>query len=365
MIRFIAALALGILLSVSAFAQSSGITAGAIRWDAWYANTSSSLLAQQTLGASQYQSRAPVHCSAVSAVQITCPATQATMDAEIVAAVSGGLKYWAFVQYLGSSSLSSGWTLYQSSATKNNINWCWITNLGLMGSTGSYTAKNAAFVAQFGQSNYQKVTIASVVRPVLYILWSDTDLANSWGGSLSNVAAMITDLRAQTVAAGLGTPYIVIDRGVPSSAATDMTGVGADAISAYNSVVTPVLNGTFAQYDTGTRAFWTTMAGSAAHTVPIAMNGFFQTSRIAHPESFAFTLKPYIGINNVWAISTNAELVTHLAAAVTYINANPSVVDSKLLLIYAWNECDEGGCFMPTIGDPTGSKLAAIKSTIN
>jgi hypothetical protein len=35
-----------------------------------------------------------------------------------------------------------------------------------------------------------------------------------------------------------------------------------------------------------------------------------------------------------------------------------------VLLIYSWDECDEGGCLMPTHGDPTGRHLSAIASII-
>ncbi len=357
--------AIALLISTSAFAQS-GVIAGAIRWDAWYSNTGSALVGQQGLGPSIYQSRAPINCSAISNIQITCPANQATMDAEITAAVSGGLKFWAFDQYASSSSLTPAWNLYQSSSIKNNINWCWITGLSNMIASGSYTATNATYVTQFQQSNYQHVTIASVSRPVLFILWSDADVTGSFGGNIANVTAMITNLRSQAIAAGQGTPYIVIMRGVPATAVTDMTTVGADAISAYNPLTTVTLNGTYASLDTQTQTFWATMAAAGAPIVPDAINGFAAMPLIAHPNNFGGTLpKPYFGINNVYAISTNAQLVTHLQAAVSYINANPSIVPSKLLIIYAWTECEEGGCLTPTIGDPTGSKLAAIKSTIN
>lgn len=345
---------------------ASGVIAGAIRWDAWYSAGGNAALAQKALGPQVYQSRAPKNCSPVSTYQITCPSSQATMDAEIAAAVSGGLKYWAFDQYAPSSDLTTGWNLYQSSAHKADINWCWISNLSVMGSTGNFSAVNAAFVAQFLQTNYQKVTVTTAGRPVFYILWDNTNFASAWGGSYTNVAAAITDLRTQAVAAGLGSPYIVVMSGQAASAATINTNIGGDAITAYNALAAATVNGTFASLSTQTQAFWVAQQGTGAQIVPIAMNGFFQTPRISHPESFLGAgAVPYLGVNNVYAIATNAELITHLAAAVTYINSNPAVVPSTLMLIYSWNECDEGGCILPTIGDPTGAKLAAIKATIN
>jgi hypothetical protein len=356
-------LLLALLTAVPAYA-ASGITAGAIRWDAWYSGAGSALQAQYALGPSVWQSRAPINCSAASAFAITCAATQTAMDAEIAAAVSGGLKFWAFDQYASNSSLTPAWSLYQSSTHKNDINWCWISALSLMGSTGSFTSTNASFVAQFQQSNFQKVTVTTANRPVLFIAYSTADLASNWGNSLTNVAAMITDLRAQTVAAGLGTPYIVVFSGTPATAAAVVTAIGADAISSYNPPIPSTYAGTYAALDTSTQTYWATLAGASSQIVPIAINGWDPRPRRIRPEAFSGASKAFIGMNNYAAISTNTEFANHLQAAVTYINAHPTVVPSTLLLIYAWTECDEGGCITPTIGDPTGSKLSAIASVI-
>jgi hypothetical protein len=364
-------LILAALLLVTAQAHAaSGIIAGAIRWDAWYTPSANSLLAQNNLGPAAYQSRAPVHCVPTSTQSINCVGTQATMDAEITAAVSGGIKYWAFNQYAPSSSLTTGWNLYQSSALKNNVNWCWITSLGLLGQTGNFTSQITLLATQMQQINYQKVTIgATANRPVIYLIWTSGEFASNFGSSYTNVNAMFTALRAQVVAAGLGTPYIVVLGGAPTSAAAIVTSASLDAISSYTPTLTvhpPSLYPTFASLSTQAQSFWVSMAATGTPIVPIAITGLFVNPRVTRPSTLNSGQIPYIGLDTLYAISTNAELVTELSAAVTYITGNPSIVPSTLLLIYAWNECDEGGgALTPTIGDPTGSRLAAIKSTIN
>lgn len=345
---------------------ASGVIAGAIRFDAWYSAGGNALESQNSIGPVPYQQFAPINCPAISTQKVVCSGAQAVMDAEITAAVSGGLKYWAFDQFGVSSDLSTGFNLYQSSSLKNNINWCWISNLGQMGSTGSFSAQNAAFVAQFQQTNYQKVTVSTSSRPVFYILWSTANFASNWASSYANVAAAITDLRSEALAAGLGSPYVVVMSGVPATTATIMTNIGADAISAYNSTFSVALNGIFPSLDTQTQATWAAMTATGAPTVPIAMNGWNIIPRSARPEaSVDAQYLPYVGIMQRYAISTNAQLVTHLQAGVTYITGHSASVPSTLMLIYSWNECTEGGGILPTIGDPTGSKLAAIFSTIN
>lgn len=360
---------LAILVTVGQAQAASGIIAGAIRWDAWYNPTGNSLLAQNNLGPPVYQSRAPIHCARGSQT-INCVGTQAAMDAEITAAVSGGLKYWAFDQYDSGSSLTTGWNLYQSSTIKNQINWCWLTQLSDMGSTGSYTAQMNLLTAHMQQTNYQKVTVgATANRPVFYILWTSADFANFFGSNYANVAAMFTYLRAQVTAAGLGTPYIIIMVGSNvTTGATIVTNTGADAQSSYTTplpLFPPAINPTFPALDTLTQAFWVTEAAAGVPIVPNAMIGWLPTPRITRPSTLNAGQIPYIGVDELYSQATNAQLITHLAAAVAYINANSAIVPSKLLLIYSWTECDEGGCLTPTFGDPTGSKLTAIQSTIN
>lgn len=353
-------------LFISQAHAASGIIAGAIRFDAWYANSGNALESQNSMGPLPYQFRSPINCPAASTQKVVCSGAQSVMDAEIASAVSGGLKYWGFNQFSPTSALSAGFNLYQSSTHNADINWCWLSDLGFLGSTGNFSTQNAAYVAQFQQANYQKVTVSSANRPVFYIQWNTANFATNWSSNYTNVAASITDLRAKAIAAGLGTPYIIVMSGVPSTAATIMTNIGADAIGGYNSTFTTVLNGTFASLDTQTQTTWATMAATGAPIVPIAMNGWDTIPRNAKPEASVGTqYLPYIGIMERYAISTNAELVSHLQAAVTYITGHSAAVPSTLLLIYSWNECSEGGGILPSLGDPTGSKLAAIKSTIN
>lgn len=367
MTRLIRSLLLLAALWAGTAQAASGITAGAIRWDAWYGTPDSSTIAAQgNLAPPAYQSRAPINCAPLTPpFSMTCSGTQSVMDAEITAAANNGVKYWAFLQYNSPAAFVNGWNLYQSSSLRANVNWCWIMTIPQFGSTGAFSTQMATLAAQMAQTNYQTVTATTTLRPVLYILWGAAALTNNFGGSNANFKAALDSLRSTVTGAGGGNPYIVLmGGGTPAAQATLMAAIGADAITGYISTFANTINGTFASLDTQTQATWAAMAASAA-TVPIAMTGWNQEPRIARPVPWNAGQKPYFGLNNRYAISTNAELATHLTAAVTYINANPTLVPSKLLLIYAWNECDEGGgCLVPTIGDPTGARLAAIKTAI-
>jgi hypothetical protein len=55
----------------------------------------------------------------------------------------------------------------------------------------------------------------------------------------------------------------------------------------------------------------------------------------------------------------------HLQKAIDWIDDNPTLATpERLVMIYAWNEFGEGGYITPTVGDPDGLYLDAIKSVV-
>jgi hypothetical protein len=292
--------------------------------------------------------------------------SQSIIDAEIAAAKNAGLKYWAFLMYGQSGSdlrqtpeMMAAWNTYQTSAIKAQVPWCAMIPLYLLGSTGSYTTQVSQIVGWMQQAYYLKVLSG---RPVLYIYWTQSDLTTFWGGSLSNVAAAITALRSAVTAAGLSTPYVVVMNGAET---TVYAGIGADAISSYTATGETALAAPYATLDSVTQAYWTTLASKGVPIVPPIMAGFDRRPRVARPVGWEVaSQRPYFGLNRYFAQPTTSELAAHVQAGVNYIVSNPTACPSLLGLIYAWNECDEGGWLLPTIGDPTGGRLSAIAPVI-
>ena len=60
---------------------------------------------------------------------------------------------------------------------------------------------------------------------------------------------------------------------------------------------------------------------------------------------------------------TAAELAEHLRTAIEWANAHPTLVPSRTLLIYAWNENDEGGWLVPTQQEGT-ARLDALREVL-
>jgi hypothetical protein len=332
-------------------------TLGAIRWDAWYTNTANSpgRYTAASLSPTRWQSRAPVH-GVLGRNKVSWAATQATMDAEIAAAVTC-LDYWAFIKYpSGPAGLRVGWDLYQSSANKNDINWCWINETSRLGTTGNYATPVSEIVSTMQQSNYQKVLTN---RPLLYILYSDSDLTAYWGGNNANLKAALDSIRSGATGAGLGDPYIVLMRSSPTTAGPIKTALACDALSSYIPVAPTTFDNTWASFDATTQAYWATLAANSATIVPIASAGWNQVPRIEIVNPYVAN-KPYFKTRQAVTLPTNLELTAHIEDAFAYVAANPLVCDADTIILYAWNEHDEGGWIAPSYGDPNGGRCAAV-----
>ena len=345
--------------------MGSGCMVGAIRWDAWYGDGSASGArgTQQSLSRAGQHSRAPLHTVEDSPWRLHFAPTQATMDAEILAARAGGLAYWAFLLYPRNGAAASqmlGFDLYQSSSIKAQIAWAMIRQTNDWGSTGAYGPQVAESISYVSQGHYQRVLVS---RPLVYVYYTAQDIANYWGGNIANLRAALEAFRAQVQAAGLGNPYLVVLAG--SNYLSVGTALGADAVSAYIAGFPARRHGTYAQLDSDTRAWWDTQRVSYGAVIPICMCGWDREPRIVRPVPWETTTqRAYLGRGIGYAQPTPAELATHFQAAVSYVQGHPVECASKAILAYAWNEHDEGGWLAPTLGDPSGVRLAAIAPII-
>lgn len=343
--------------------MGSGIYFGAIRWDNWYALTGPALSVLRSLSNSKYQMRAPVHARIVTPARITFDVSQAVIDAEILAAIRGGISYWAFLLYdpATSPTLMVAYDLFQSSSIKNQIKWAMIRQTNDWGTSGNYSTKVALAVSQVTQSNYQLVLTN---RPLVYIYYQDSDITSYWGSSTANFKSALDQFRADVQLAGLGDPYIVLLKG--SNYAAIKTAIGADAVSNYISNFTQRSDAAYTLLDADAQAWWETQRLASGKVVPVCMAGWSRKPRIERPVAWEVsTQTAYLGLSSgAFSLPTNQELVNHFQAAIDYINAHPTDCDASTALIYAWNESDEGGWLWPTLGDPTGSRLDAIASTI-
>jgi hypothetical protein len=252
-------------------------------------------------------------------------ATQAIMDEEIQYAAAAGIDYWAFVYY-PQDPLSRARNLYLSSAHRNDVNWCALLDGNF---TGAFDTNLPALASHFGESNYQKVLDG---RPLLYFL-SGAD------------ADKVAKVRAKAAAVGVADPYIVVMAWTAQSAADLKTSVGADAVSRY---ATGELDGApYSSLAAAETELWSDYATAAGQVVPTVSTGWDNRPRYDYPVSW---IADYTPLKDNWVQqATPAEIATHLGGAIRWGNTHPSNAPANTVLIYAWNEFDEGGWICPTL----------------
>jgi hypothetical protein len=165
----------------------------------------------------------------------------------------------------------------------------------------------------------------------------------------------------------LGDPY-----GIQPTSAELIPIIAASAVSNYVPRLFPTfpVPASAADLDTVCQAWWAQNVATGFKVVPNALLGFDKRPMIELPPVNT-TPTPWLGDSVYFARGTNAQIATHLQNCVNFIGANQPACDSKLMLVYAWNELSEGGTGgIPTIGDPpTGSPpttalLSAIKPVL-
>ncbi len=336
-------LALLFLLSIVKISSGQNPTIGAIRWDAWVGDLNTDgvgaayvgLQVERSLGPNKYHFRLPFYGIEMGIDKVQARSlTPTIMNQEIAYATDAGIDYWAFVYYPDNSGMDSARVLYDGSHNKNNVKYCYVLGAS---SAPSFTW----LVTKFSETNYQKVLTS---RPLLYI----------FGGASGYTASMITNLRNLTTAAGLGSPYIVVMDANSSNASSALASIGADAISAY--VKTGSGGGSYASLVSAENTNWDSHKDTGRKVVPWVTSGWDTRPRYDNPVSWGT-----VGVDNWVQTATAIEIADHLSDGINWVGNYPLSADANTVLIYAWNEFDEGGWICPTLYNGT-DRLDAIKN---
>lgn len=353
---------------------------GAIRWDAWYSWSASAVSGenQRQFSVAGLQSRAPWFAQVMSPYLLTAIGTQANVDTECQMAATAGLDYFAFFNYQPGSQLgyadtelSQAWTYYQASPNKSLIKWCWMTQEAHWRSTTFSDNTWQPFLAGIAANHCTQATYIKVLgnRPLVFVYNVGSSV------NTANMATAITYFRGQCTAAGLGTPYMVMqtDDNARSTLAARATACGFDAVANYAlALLTEIrtVGGTasFDTLDTSMQAAWASQAG-LGKVIPTGCTGWDTRCRIRAPESNSHR-PPRIGDSCYWANPTPARVAQHVQSLMAFVAANPTACNAQAALIYSWTECTEGSvrALIPTLGDPPASGgtnlLNAIKTVL-
>ncbi|HOZ46459.1 MAG TPA: glycoside hydrolase family 99-like domain-containing protein [Candidatus Hydrogenedentes bacterium] len=342
-------------LLASAEAPRERPAVGAIRWDAWHGSASDvGLTVEKTLAPKHWHYRLPFYGQEIGDTAVEARAnTQATMDREIEYAHKAGLDYWAFVVYPEDDALSLGLKLYLSSEKKSLVRFCLNLQGGweARGGPGSWPDRIDRYVPYFREPSYQTVLDH---RPLVF-LYSVEGLVGPGRFETWPAARDAFDqLRAAAKAAGVGDPYIVAQGWSPETLAGQADQLGLDAIGAYASSA-GAKAGSYAALAAHTERWWDAFKATGREVVPLATAGWDMRPRIETPV-------PWVDggdIERYYEAPRPEELGAHLEKAVQWCRANRDTAKAQAILIYAWNEFDEGGWICPTLSEGT-ARLDAI-----
>lgn len=349
--------------SIQLEAPSPKPIVGAIRWDAW---TEWGYF-QQFLQPKEWHDRLPFFAKSLQngSVEVRCD-SQDVMEKEIAYAKQAGLDYWAFDWYHPGSKPAKNFMtrcleLYLASPHRADINYCLVLLAGGDGTNGDFhlgskeewPATTDYLVQRFSDANYQKVLGN---RPLAYFF--ETENWMPLWGSRDAVQGAWKLLADKCVAKGLGKPYIAVLVFDPATGERLLDEHGLDAISAY---ANPGANDNREQPYTALAAqnrwFWDACVPTGRKFIPTVNAGWDYRPEKNHgfswrnPEADWFTPP------------TPEELANHLKSAVEWVRTHPGSCDANAVLIYAWNELNEGGWLVPTLKEGT-ARVEALRGVL-
>jgi hypothetical protein len=313
-------------------------------------------MVESTLGPNHWHDRMPFFGVETGADSVTIQGNDPSIMAEeIEQAVAGDLDYWAFVAYPPDYGMTHGLDLYLA-AGASDLGFA----LLLQGSWLAYpddadwADQVERYVGLFGDPRYVRIAGG---RPLVFLF----DAASMWGTSRfpdSDAAAQaFMDLGTASLAAGAGEPYLVFMGWDPAADASTATSLGFHALSAY-----AVGGGTSegAPYESlraQARATWEAQAATGLGVVPVLGAGWDPRPRIETP-----IFGEGIYADQYFEMPEPSALGAHVVEGLGWVDAHPDAAPARAVILYAWNEHDEGGWLCPTwtASGPSSSRVEAV-----
>lgn len=342
------ALPLGLVLVSTTAACLAGDrpTLGAIRWDAWTGGPVTEQV-ERTLGPRKYHDRLPWFAEVKDdgAVKID-GGPQRVMDREIEFAARAGLDYWAFLIYPRDSTMSTALGQYLNSPDRGRIRFCAVLHGTLGAKADQWPAERDRAVSLLREPGYQTVLNG---RPLVYTFT---------GGDFpfDRFAEFLAAARKE----GLD-PYCVFMGWDPASDHQRVRDKGFDAVSAYAMAgAQPSFAGLVKSVEND---YWDKAARANVPYVPLATTGWDKRPRKDNPVSWELG-EGYHGQAVFPSRAAPAEIADHVRNAMKFVREHPRICVANTVIVYAWNEYDEGGWLAPTRGrdgTPDASRLDAVR----
>lgn len=307
---------------------------GVIRWDAWYGhdNITNSVISQveKTLSPKQFHFRAPFFAEVSEDGGIIVPEyTQEIFDQEMEYAIQSGIDYFAFLWY--DDAMQKARKFYQTSKYNDKVKMCVILD------SKTPTAEQHQEMAKLLQSDYYMTVLNG--RPLMY-----------YDCGYDAAKEQIAYYRALSVKLGFPEPYAVcLKLSADKARKAFADGVGDYAVSNES------VNISFFELGKKAEKVWLAHQREDAQYVPIVTTGYHLLPRYINQVTWQ-----EIKTDRVAEYATADEIGAHLTAALEYMQKADVIEKTKIntVLMYAWNEHDEGGWICPTLKvDENGNQL--------
>lgn len=272
--------------------------------------------------------------------------SDAVIKREIAYAHEAGLDYWAFCAYEDESPMSRALKLYLASPARNKVRFC------MIGDAGHWRPHNLeSEAARFGElmkrPNYQTVLNG---RPLFYILNLALEANEAAWANVGGFRKAVETLRAAARVRKLPEPYCVAMIPWPDKAKAFADASGCDAISAY-AVQAGGKDAPFTNLTSYVEDYWNRSMDTGAKVVPLAMTGWDRRPRIEKPVFWEHNSGWDKEFDRFYQRSKPEEIGNHVRKAVEWTRNHPTQAEAQAVIIYAWNEHDEGGWLCPTLGE--------------
>ena len=318
------------------------VAVGAIRWDGWHTDGAVGAAVRKSLTPPEWRYRLPFFAKVEGDGGFALNGdTPEVMEAEIAAAKTARLDYWAFLAYGENDPMTRGLQLYLASPHRADVGFCIISE------TAHWQRANAAALAErFGklmaEPGYHRV---AGDRPLFYFLHHQTEgIEKNWGGP-AGFRDAVSALKAAAKARGLADPYCAVMTYDVNAAKALVEAAGLDAISAY-AFQRGDLRAPYAKLTGDLERFWEIQRATGKSVIPLAMAGWDRRPRVQNPvpwEHFGGDMEKY------YECATPDEVAAHVAAAAKWTHEHREMCPAQAVIIYAWNEFDEGGWLCPTL----------------
>jgi hypothetical protein len=331
----------------------SGPLVGAIRWDAW-AGGEVTAQVERTLGPKKYHPRLPWFAEVLDDGSVRIDGGRRSDHG------SGDrlcrrrrLGLLGFSALPGTSSMSESLKLYLNSASRRRINFCLILHNAFGVSEHQWPRERDRAVALLKEPGYQTVCGG---RPLVYAF----SVRHAGAFPEARFAEFLQAARQAGV-----DPYCVYMGWSPAEDFERMAPLGFAAVSHYAAASA---DAQFAQLVQRVESdSWAKAAAARVPYVPLVTTGWDKQPRKENPVSWEKD-HGYHRQMVFPSIATPDEIAGHLQRALAFVRDHPQTCPANTVIIYAWNEHDEGGWLSPTwtpTGTPNQERLDAIREVLD